>query len=379
VLFGNAHIKKTFRILPGKGGQAGSFRHGGGQGNDAFVVGGQLAERGTEDGGIGRRAPFTLDDLAGFLVKGPHPVEQGRVFFGRLVALTLFGQHMDQHRALVLLHLFQGFHQHGQVVAVDRAEVFEPEGFEEHAGGEENLEGFLQFFGQVQQVLAHGVETPEKSSRGFLETVYEFAGAGAGQEVGQGADVFGNRHFIVVQDHDHVPVHVTGVVHGLVGHTAGHGAVADHGQDLVPAPGQITSGGKAGGGGDGGGGVAHIKAVVGRFIPLGKPADAVLPAQGGKTVAPAGQQLVGIGLVPHVPDDLVVGGGEDPVQGNGQLHHPQAGRQVAAVFGAGFNDHLAQFSRKVGQEAHRQAFQIGGGIDCFQNWHGYPRVINSCD
>jgi len=124
--------------------------------------------------------------------------------------------------------------------------------------------------------------------------------------------------------------------------------------------------------------VAHVKAVVGRFIPLGKAADAVLLSQGGKTVAPSGEQFVGVGLVPHVPDDLVVGGGEDPVQGNGQFHHPQAGRQVAAVSGAGFNDNLAQLFRKVGQQPHRQAFQVGGGIDCFQNWHGNLGVFNSC-
>ena len=44
----------------------------------------------------------------------------------------------------------------------------------------------------------------------------------------QRADVFGNRHFVVVQNHQHVRLDVARVVHGLKGHPGGDGAVADH-------------------------------------------------------------------------------------------------------------------------------------------------------
>src|SRR5881296_667200 len=46
--------------------------------------------------------------------------------------------------------------------------------------------------------------------------------------------------------------------------------------------------------------------------------------------AAAGENLVRIGLVSHVPDDAVVRRVEDVVQRDGQLDRPQIGGQVAA-------------------------------------------------
>ena len=39
---------------------------------------------------------------------------------------------------------------------------------------------------------------------------------------------WGDRHLVVVQDHDQLQAHCAGVVHRLVGHTRRHRAVADH-------------------------------------------------------------------------------------------------------------------------------------------------------
>ena len=57
---------------------------------------------------------------------------------------------------------------------------------------------------------------------------------------------------------------------------------------------------------------------------LGEARQAAALAQRADPVAPAGQDLVRIGLVANVPDQLVGGGVEHVVQRNGQLDHAQA-------------------------------------------------------
>ena len=53
-------------------------------------------------------------------------------------------------------------------------------------------------------------------------------------------------------------------------------------------------------------------------------------AQRADAVAAAGQDLVRIGLVADIPDQAVVGRVEYVMQGDGQLHHAEAGPEMAA-------------------------------------------------
>ncbi len=147
---------------------------------------------------------------------------------------------------------------------------------------------------------------------------------------GEGAHVGRDRHLVVVEDHDQVFFQVPRLVEPLEGEAGGERAVADHRHDLLVAADGVAGGGHAESGGDRGARVADIEAVVGALASLGKAADAVELAQGVKALAAAGEQLVGIGLVAHVPDDLVLGRVEHPVQGDGQLHHAQGAGEVAA-------------------------------------------------
>ena len=61
--------------------------------------------------------------------------------------------------------------------------------------------------------------------------------------------------------------------------------------------------------------------------------DTTLLAQAVEILVPASQQFVGVGLVAHIPNHLVVVEIEGLVQGQGQLHNPQAWSQVAATGG----------------------------------------------
>ena len=65
-----------------------------------------------------------------------------------------------------------------------------------------------------------------------------------------------------------------------------------------------------------------VKGVVGTLRPFREPADPPVGPEGVKPVPAPGNQLVRIGLMSHVPDDLVFRGIKDEVEGNGQLNSP---------------------------------------------------------
>ena len=50
----------------------------------------------------------------------------------------------------------------------------------------------------------------------------------AGQVFGQGAHIGGNRHFVIVKNHQQVDVHITGVVERFKCLPGSHGAIADN-------------------------------------------------------------------------------------------------------------------------------------------------------
>ncbi len=104
--------------------------------------------------------------------------------------------------------------------------------------------------------------------------------------------------------------------------------------------------------------MAGVKGVVGALGALGKAADAVVLAQGVEAVLAPGEELMGIGLVAHVPDDLVLGGVKDVMQGDGEFHHPQAGGEVPAGHGDRGDDLVANLPGQLRQELRGDLLQV---------------------
>ena len=82
-------------------------------------------------------------------------------------------------------------------------------------------------------------------------------------------------------------------------------------------------------------------AIVFAFGAQGESVEAVRLADGVEPVLAAGEQLVDVALVAHVPDKLVLRRAEDLVQRDGELDHAQVGAEVAAGFGQGVDQFLA--------------------------------------
>ena len=98
--------------------------------------------------------------------------------------------------------------------------------------------------------------------------------------------------------------------------------------------------------------MAGTEVVETAFAALQITRHAVLLAQGVEVVVAAGDQLVGIGLVAHIPHHPVVVEVEGLVEGQGEFHHPQAGAEVAT---AGAHHLQVAFADLAGD-----ALQLGG-------------------
>ena len=89
-------------------------------------------------------------------------------------------------------------------------------------------------------------------------------------------------------------------------------------------------------------------------------------------VAAAGQDLVRVGLVADVPDQPVVRGVEDVVQGHGELDHAQPGAEMPARHRHGVDGLLAQLGRQLHQAGAAEAAQVAGLVDLVEKRrHGH--------
>src|SRR5690606_9999999 len=84
------------------------------------------------------------------------------------------------------------------------------------------------------------------------------------------------------------------------------------------------------GGGEGGAAVTGLPDVVLALLPFGKSGQALILPQRGKSLPAAGENLVRIRLMPHIPKNFVTRAVEEIVKRKGELHHSQVGRKVTA-------------------------------------------------
>ena len=179
-----------------------------------------------------------------------------------------------------------------------------------------------------------------------------------------------NRAVVVVQDDEKLQALLVDprVVERLERHAAGKRPVADHGD--VPAvfdsekrvrhrhPESGRNRGRR---------VRSPEGVVLAFATLWKAGNPVVLTQRPHAVATSGEHFVGVGLVTHVPDDLVVRRVEDGVKRNRKLHGAQGAREVPARLRDGPHHEVADFLRENREASVAQDPHVVGRIDAVQN------------
>ena len=322
--------------------------HGGGHGHDAVVLFGEPAKRFAENVCIGRRSSGGLGlRLACGDVELAQPVEFGRLSLGGRVPLPLAGEHVQQDRLIVDggRHPQMAFH-FLDIVPVHRTDVVEAQGLEKHTRREYGLEAAVRAMGVFRHFIANAGDG--------LEPVLDFpayparpaAFHVAAEEEGQRADIVGDRHLVVVQDHDEAPAHVARLVQPFKGQPSGEGAVSDDREHMVFLSRQIPSHRHAESRGNGCRGVSDAEMIKRAFFDFRKTADASKLAQGMEVFRPSGQQLPCVALVPHIPDELVFLRVEYGKERERQLDDAERGGQMPSVGGNRADNGLAQFRRQ---------------------------------
>jgi len=114
--------------------------------------------------------------------------------------------------------------------------------------------------------------------------------------------------------------------------------------------------------------MAYPEGVIRAFLPFREAGDPVLLAQGGHAFAAAGEDLMGVALMAHVPHQAVFRSVEDIVQGDGQFHCAEVGRQMATGAANRFQQELPHLRCQVQELALGKQPQLVGGGDGVQQW-----------
>lgn len=179
-----------------------------------------------------------------------------------------------------------------------------------------------------------------------------------------------NRHVVVVQHDEKAQVVASRqVVHRLESDAGAQRAVADH-RHAMPRfavdPGGMRH---AEHDGDRCAGVRGAERVVRRFAAARKTGNAAALPQCLHRLAPTGQDLVRIGLVPDVPDDAIARRIEYVVQRDGQFDGTEIGGKMPAGGGDVVQHEIAQLGREIRQLCARELLEVGRRVDCTQGVH----------
>ena len=341
VLLGDADVEGALRMRLAEQVDARAPRHRGGDRHHLVVGIRRLDQALAEHPGVGRRVRLGLGLDAREHVELDHAVVAVGRGFRRGVALALLGHHVQQDRALLAVaHVLEHGQQVVEVVPVDGPDIVEAHLLEHRARA--HHQGAGVFLGRGRALVEALGQEPAQLLGGLAQGLVG-APRGQAREVGRhGAHGRRDRHVVVVEDDDEARVQGAGIVHGLVGHARRHRAVADHRHHVAPLRRRLRPGpwpsprrGRA------------PRPCPARPrsrwrngpprrdrrrspSPLGEARQAAGLAQGPDAVAPAGEDLVRVGLVADVPDDAVVGGVEHVVQRHRQLDHPQPRAEMPA-------------------------------------------------
>jgi hypothetical protein len=160
---------------------------------------------------------------------------------------------------------------------------------------------------------------------------------------------------------------------------AGHERrVADDDRDPFGAVTDVARGGEALGDRQAGAGVTAVEDVVLALAAAREAADAVDLPERPEPLQPAREELVGVGLMPRVPDDPVVRRAQQPVQGDGDLDHAEAGAQVAARLRDGRDDRLADLGGEICELGFAQAAEVGRTGQAGEDRAGHVRRNPPC-
>ncbi len=279
---------------------------------------------------------------------------------------------MHDDRPLGGERLAQRLAQRAHVVAVDHAHVGPVELLPPQAGRPEGLDRLLQVRAEALEGGADAAGQPRQAALDVRARVPQLRVQADAVEVArERADVGRDRHAVVVEHDDDRRAEAAGLADRLEGDAAGHRAVADHGDDLAVrvraelAHPLLDADRVA----DRGRGVAGAHDVVLGLGDRAERREAAVLADRRQLVAAAGEDLVRVGLVADVPEDLVARRVEQRVQRDRELAGAEVGAEVPADLADGVDDVLAHLLGELRELLLGEPVQVLGTVDVLEQAH----------
>ena len=269
---------------------------------------------------------------------------------------------MEELGTFHVLELFQNTHHVDDIVAVEGPEIADVHAFKDILlMAQRTLDGIVQPDDALAAVVVKVAFGMQPSGSLEAQLVVSSVGVEVDEILLHAAHGPVYRHIVVVEDDEHIVGRRRHVVEPLKGQTAAHGSVADDSHDMAVAmPALTRRHSHTQSGGDAVGSMAAGEGIIFTLQRCREGTDAAKLAVGAEAVAAAGENLMAIGLVTHIPDDTVVGSVEDIVQGHRELYHTKTGGKVAGIDRHLVDDVLTELTAHLGKGVDRQTTQVRG-------------------
>ena len=281
------------------------------------------------------------------------------VFFRRLLriwdALTLLRHDVQQHRLAQIACPAQHLLQLRLIVPVHRTNIVKAHIVEHIVRQYEVFHALLhtvQYFIQPAR-LADGAAVK------LLEVQIARLHALLGQQRRHTADIFVDRHTVIVEHDDHGLTALSGVRQALICQATGQCAVADEGNDVIVRSRERARPGHTQRDGDRCGGVAGHKRIVHALVRLREAGDAAELPQRGKRLSSSGQNLMHVTLMTDVEHEPVVFGVKYTVDCDRKLHRAEIGRQMPAGLCKILDQERTKFRTQCRNFFRRKRLQVG--------------------
>ena len=252
------------------------------------------------------------------------------VLFRRSIALALQRADVDDHRMQAVFDPAEGADQLQSIIAIAHKNIIQPQSPEE-----------------VARCLPLGL--PQQL-----------------QVLIQAAVILGNGHIVVIDHDNEVSMQLCRKIQRLQRLSAREGAISNHRNHIPALSLQIPSLGHTAGKADRSRGMTHSEKVMFTLIGVAVTGHIVVVFRIEVGILAASQHLMGIALVRHIKNDLILWGIKHIMQGNGGFHHAEIRAKVAAVSAGAQQQRLAHLLCQHRQLLHGQLFDVRRAVNRFQ-------------
>ena len=202
VLLGNADIKKSVFMFARKSVESSADGHRGGYGAHAVIAGREATHDIAE---FARKARTGRERLAGIYIKLRDSVELLGRTLGKIITLALESIDMEKYGFVILLCHLKRFAELLDIVPVNRTDIVKSEILEPRIGIDNALQCALYIKRGIRKLISDDRDMfQELFGVRFHAVIFRLC-SDDGKITRHRADIFGDRHLVIIE-HDYEPV-----------------------------------------------------------------------------------------------------------------------------------------------------------------------------